>query len=97
MDEFEQVTAPAVHSRVQTKVNTVWCKWTKNDVQQYIRTLDPPTEANITTAELCKILKKHSVNGEKLTELTREILVEMGLSQQAAAWFEKQLDEMFSH
>jgi Chromo (CHRromatin Organisation MOdifier) domain len=96
LDEFEQVTASAVHSRVQAKVNSVWRKWTKNNVQQYILTLHPPPEACITTTELSKILKKHHVNGEKLTELTRELLVEMGLSLPAAEWFEKQLDEMLS-
>jgi len=97
LDEFEQITASVLHSRVQAKVNAVWRKWTRNDVQQYIRTLDPPQEANITTTKLSKIMKKHHVNGEKLTELTRELLLEMGLSQQAAEWFEKQLDEMLSN
>jgi hypothetical protein len=96
LDEFEQITASAVSSRVHTKVNAVWRKWTKNNVQQYIMTLDPPPEANITTTELSKIMKKHHVNGEKLTELTRELLVEMGLSPQAAEWFENRLDKMFS-
>ena len=96
LDEFEHVTAPTGPSREHDKVNTVWRKWTKNNVQQYVMTLDQPMEAHISTTELAHIMKKHHVNGEKLTELTQELLTDMGLSEQAAEWFKKQLDALFS-
>jgi hypothetical protein len=97
LDDFERVTSTAETNRTQAKVNKVWRKWTRNDVQRYVMTLEPPVEANVTNTEIASLMKKHHVNGEKLTELTQALLVDMGLNQPAAAWLEKQLDKLFSN
>ena len=95
LDDFERVTSSVDHSRKQDKVNNIWRKWTRNDVQRYVKTLQPPTETSITNSELANIMKKHHINGEKLTELTQALLIDMGLNELAAAWLMKQLDDLF--
>ena len=40
-------------------------------------------------------MQRHQVNGEKLTELTAETLIEMGLSAAASEWMMEQLELLF--
>jgi hypothetical protein len=95
LDDFERVTSSTEHSRKQEKVNKIWRKWTRNDVQRYVKTLQPPTQTSITNTDLASIMKKHHINGEKLTELTQALLADMGLNEVAAAWLVDQLDKLF--
>ena len=54
-----------------------------------------PDTLGVTSSELVNIMKRHQVNGEKLTQLTAEVLVEMGLSEAASEWMMEQLELLF--
>jgi hypothetical protein len=92
LDEFEQVAAPIV---TQDNKTQVWRRWNKNHVQQYIMSLKPPPELDITVDKLVSMVKKHKINGEKLAEITEGLWVSMGLTNDAAKWLIKQLDQLF--
>ena len=54
-----------------------------------------PDTLGVTSSELVNIMKRHQANGEKLTQLTAEVLVEMGLSEAASEWMMEQLELLF--
>ena len=97
LDEFEQITQTQSKSngRDQGIVNHIWRKWTKSQVQKYIMSLILPDTLGVTSSELVNIMKRHQLNGEKLTQLTAEVLVEMGLSEAASEWMMEQLELLF--
>jgi hypothetical protein len=76
-------------------VDHIWRNWTKSQVQKYIMSLILPDTLSVTSPELVNIMKRHQVNGEKLTQLTAEILVSMGLSQAASKWMMEQVEILF--
>ena len=73
----------------------IWRNWTKSQVQKYIMSLILPDTLSVTSPELVNIMKRHQVNGEKLTQLTAKVLVEMGLSEAASEWMMEQLELLF--
>ena len=97
LDEFEQITQTQSKSngRDQGIVNHIWRKWTKSQVLKYIMSRILPDTLGVTSSELVNIMKRHQVNGEKLTQLTAEVLVEMGLSEAASEWMMEQLGLLF--
>jgi hypothetical protein len=97
LDEFEQITQTQTpsSSRDQNIVNHIWRKWTKSQVQKYIMSLILPDTLGVTSPELVNIMKRHQVNGGKLTELTADTLIEMGLSAAASEWMMEQLELLF--
>jgi hypothetical protein len=99
LDEFEQITQTQTpsRSRDQNIINHIWRKWTKSQVQKYIMSLILPDTLGVTSPEIVKIMKQQQVNGEKLTELTAETLIEMGLSAQVSEWMMEQLELLFRH
>jgi len=97
LDDFEQalkVAASADHTR--TRKDFIMRKWTKPRVQQYIRSLTVPRDLNINSNELSHILKKQNVNGELLISLTKQVVMDMGISEPVAEWLIKQLHDLFS-
>ena len=58
--------------------------------------LTPPTELHTTAVELMNKLKKHKVDGEKLVQLTAELLKEIGISSKAREWLCQQLELLYS-
>ena len=97
LHDFEQalkVAASADHTR--TRKDFIMRKWTKPRVQQYIRSLTVPRDLNINSNELSHILKKQNVNGELLISLSRQLVMDMGISAPVAEWLIKQLHDLFS-
>jgi hypothetical protein len=92
LEDFEQLTTPPTASDIRTQV---WRKWSKNHVQQYVESLTPPSELDVTTDDLLRIIKKHKINGERLAEITKEIWVNMGLTHILADWLMTQLNLLF--
>ena len=88
-------THSATNGRDQDLVNHIWRKWTKSQVQKYIVSLILPDTLGVTSPELVNIMKRHQVNGEKLTEVTAETLIEIGLSAAASDWMTEQLELLF--
>jgi hypothetical protein len=99
LDQFEQITQtrPATNSRDQNIVNHIWRKWTKSQVQKYIMSLMLPDTFSVTASDLVNIMKRHQVNGEKLVELTAEMLVEMGIPEEVSIWLMSQLELLFGN
>jgi hypothetical protein len=97
LDDFEQalkVAASADHTRARK--DFIMRKWTKPRVQQYIRSLTVPRHLNMNSNELSNILKKQNVNGELLITLTKQVVMDMGISEPVAEWLIKQLGNLFS-
>jgi len=97
LDKFELITQThsAASGRDQNLVNHIWRKWTKSQVQKYIMSLILSDTLSVTSPESVNIMKRHQVNGEKLTELTAQILVSMWLSEAASKWMMEQLELLF--
>jgi hypothetical protein len=53
-------------------------------------------ELNINVSELATKLKKHKVDGEKLVQLTSEVLEQMGIPTDTCQWLVQQLDILYS-
>ena len=97
LDDFEQSsTVRPTSNRDRARVDYVLRKWTKPIVQKYVMSLTPPAELKLNTSELVNLMKKHKVDGERLIQLTKQELIEMGVPEQASEWFMQQLDELFS-
>jgi hypothetical protein len=97
LDEFEE-QCKAEDSARTVKINTEYIKdkWNKNHVSKYICSLAPPVELNINVSELASKLKKHKVDGEKLVQLTSEVLEQMGIPTDTCQWLVQQLDILYS-
>jgi hypothetical protein len=97
LDEFEE-QCKAEDSARTVKINTEYIKdkWNKNHVSKYICSLAPPVELNINVSELASKLKKHKVDGEKLVQLTSEVLEQMGIPTGTCQWLVQQLDILYS-
>jgi hypothetical protein len=97
LDDFEQ-QCQAEDSVRTTKINMehIKDKWSKNHVSKYIRSLVPPSELNSTVSELVGLLRKHKVDGEKLVQLTSEVLEQMGIPTDTCQWLLQQLSILYS-
>ena len=58
--------------------------------------LTPPTDLNLTTTSLANTLKRHKVDGEKLIQLTVDLLEEMPIPHTACEWLCEQLDTLYN-
>ena len=97
LDEFEEACRD--EDNIRTIINNkehIKDKWNKNHVSKYIMSLTPPTELHTSATELMSKLKKHKVDGEKLVQLTAELLQEMGISSEACKWLCQQLELLYS-
>ena len=65
-------------------------------MSKYIRSLVPPSELNSTVSELEGLLRKHKVDGEKLVQLTSEVLEQMGMPTDTCQWLVQQLSILYS-
>src|SRR3954453_17077951 len=97
LDDFEH-QCQAEESVRTTKINMEYIKdkWNKNHVSKYIRSLVPPSELNINVSELAGLLRKHKVDGEKLIQLTSEVLEQMGMPTDTCQWLVQQLSILYS-
>jgi len=97
LDDFEQ-QCQAEDSVRTTKINMEYIKdkWSKNHVSKYIRSLVPPSELSSTVSELAGLLKKHKVDGEKLVQLTSEVLEQMGMPTDTCQRLVQQLSILYS-
>jgi hypothetical protein len=97
LDDFEE-QCQAEESVRTTKINMEYIKdkWSKNHVSKYIRSLVPPSELSSTVSELAGLLKKHKVDGEKLVQLTSEVLEQMGMPTDTCQWLVQQLSILYS-
>ena len=97
LDDFEQSsTVRPTSNRDRARLDYVLRKWTKPIVQKYVMSLTPPAEVKLNTSELVNLMKKHKVDGERLIQLTKKELIEMGVPEQASQWVMQQLDDVFS-
>jgi hypothetical protein len=97
LDDFEQALKVAASAdQTRARKDFIMRKWTKPGVQQYIRSLTVPKDLNIHSKELSNILKKQNVNGELLISLTKQMVMDMGISEPVAEWLIKQLHDLFS-
>src|ERR1700676_446252 len=97
LDDFEQaLKVEASADQTRARKDFIMRKWTKPRVQQYIRSLTVPRDLNILAKELSNILKKQNVNGELLISLTKQVVMDMGISEPVAEWLIKQLHDLFS-
>ena len=97
LDDFEQSsTVRPTSNRDRARVDYVLRKWTKPIVQKYVMSLTPPAELKLNASELVNLMKKHKVDGERLIQLTKQELIEMGVPEQASEWFMQRLDDLFS-
>ncbi len=87
MDEFEEACKDEDKLRAVI-INKEYIKdnWNKNHVSKYIMNLTPPTDLNLTTTSLVNTLKRHKVDGEKLIQLTVDVLEEMTIPHTACEW-----------
>src|SRR3984893_10817976 len=97
LDDFEEQCKAEDKSRaIKINKESVKDKWNKNHVSKYIRSLVPPSELSSTVSELASMLKKHKVDGEKLVQLTSEVLEQMGIPTDTCQWLEQQLTTLYS-
>jgi SAM domain (Sterile alpha motif) len=64
-------------------------------VSKYIRSLAPPSELSSTVSELAALLRKHKVDGEKLVQLTSEVMEQMGIPTDTCQWLVQQLTILY--
>jgi hypothetical protein len=97
LDEFEEACKDEDKLRAVI-INKEYIKdnWNKNHVSKYIMNLTPPTDLNLTTTSLANTLKRHKVDGEKLTQLTVDVLEEMSIPHAACDWLWQQLDKLYN-
>jgi len=97
LDDFEE-QCQAEESVRTTKINMEYIKdnWSKNNVSKYIRSLVAPAELSSTASELAVLLNKHKVDGEKLVQLTSEVLEKMGMPTDTCQWLVQQLSILYS-
>ncbi len=86
-DVFEE-QCKAEDKSTAIRINKDYIKdmWNKNHVSKYITILTPPSELNTSVSELASKMKRHKVDGEKLIQLTSEVLEQMGIQQEACQW-----------
>jgi hypothetical protein len=65
-------------------------------VSKYITSLTPPHDLNTSVTELANKMKRHKVDGEKLIQLTSEVLEQMGIQQETCQWITQQLEILYS-
>ena len=97
LDEFEEACKDEDKLRAVI-LNKEYIKdnWNKNHVSRYIMNLAPPTDLNLTTTSLANTLKRHKVDGEKLIQLTVDVLEEMAIPHTACKWLCQQLDTLYN-
>jgi hypothetical protein len=96
-DVFEE-QCKAEDKSTAIRINKDYIKdmWNKNHVSKYITILTPPSELNTSVSELASKMKRHKVDGEKLIQLTSEVLEQMGIQQETCQWLTQQLDILYS-
>src|ERR1700739_1793333 len=80
----------------QSTKNTSKTSGTRTHVNKYIMNLTPPTDLNLTTTSLANTLKRHKVDGEKLTQLTVDVLEAMSIPHTVCEWLWQQLDKLYN-
>jgi len=97
LDDFEEACKDEDKLRAVI-INKEYIKdnWNKNHVSKYIMNLTPPTELNLTTTSLVNTLKRHKVDGEKLIQLTVDVLEEMAIPHTACKWLCQQRDTLYN-
>ncbi len=98
MDDYEEAIK-ASEASLTRKATTdyIMRKWTKPHVQRYIKSLMPSSDLTINMTTLANIMKRHQVDGEKLIHLSKDILMDMAIPEQAAVWLMEQFEELFNN
>ena len=97
LDDFEEECKAEDKVRaIRINKEHIKDKWNKNHVSKYITSLTPPKELNTSVMELANKMKRHKVDGEKLVQVTSEVLEQMGIQQETCQWLIQQLDILYS-
>jgi 3-methyladenine DNA glycosylase AlkC len=98
MDDYEEAIK-ASEASLTRKATTdyIMRKWTKPHLQRYIKSLMPSSDLTINMTTLANIMKRHQVDGEKLIHLSKDILMDMAIPEQAAVWLMEQFEELFNN
>src|SRR5260370_14017234 len=98
MDDYEEAIKASEDSLSRRAITDyIMRKWTKPHVQRYINSLMPPSDLTTNTTTLANIMKRHLVDGEKLIHLSKDILMDMAISEQEAVWLMEQLILLFNN
>jgi hypothetical protein len=97
LDDFEEDCKAEDKSRaIRINKEYIKDKWNRNHVSKYITSLTSPSELNTTVTELATKMKRHKVDGEKLVQLTSDVLEQMGIPNETCQWLTQQLDVLYS-
>ena len=98
MDDYEEAIKASEDSLSRKAITDyIMRKWTKPHVQRYIKSLMPPTDLTTNTTTLANVMKRHQIDGEKLIQISKDVLVNMGLRDHAAVWLMEQLTLLFNN
>src|SRR5260370_39208786 len=98
MDDYEEAIKASEDSLSRRAITDyIMRKWTKPHVQRYIKSLMPPSDLTTNTTILANVIKRHQVDGEKLIQLSKDVLVDMGIPDHVAVWLMEQLNLLFNH
>ena len=79
--EFEAISYIPVDSIALQRQHYIYRKWSKNKVQQWLRTLVIPSELNYDLVALLSVFKRHKIDGPGMTEIKLDQLLEMKIPQ----------------
>lgn len=96
LDQFEAISSvnKDTTSKDSPRSNTIWRKWTKKKVQQFVNSLEFPQELAHNKEYLVNRMKAHKVDGEALVNLSIEVLEEMRIDPQTSKWFLERIKEL---
>jgi hypothetical protein len=96
LDDFENGSHVQVTDhRDPGRITQVWRKWKKAKVLEWLETLPEPPEPDLSVKQVKDTFSKQKIDGERLTELTQDVIQEMGFSPTGARWIQDHCDQLF--